>query len=357
MNSGAGGFDSHALPPSALAPPLTLRTLADTVTHADTAIRPFASGDEAQLMRSFSEAFGAVDPGFEPWSAARWRWQFLENPAGTRLMAAFDAEGRALAQYAGVPQRARLDGERVYFTQSVGSFCLPEARGLGHHSLFVRTGFEYAKEYVSPGGDAWTWGYPVLPARRIGERSLGYERVRQQMMLLAEPSAINAPVSSAEVTETGEFTEEVDGLFERLAPRHPAVCERESRWLDWRYRRHPEHRYRIAMAHQAGALKGYAVARAQDFQGERRLVVCDWWCEEAAEGSLLAWLADVAEEAGVASVAACFAHAGAELQEWQTAGFQVAPTDLILSGRSHTRRAPFWFAPRWFTTLGDSDLC
>ncbi|MDE0892209.1 MAG: GNAT family N-acetyltransferase [Planctomycetota bacterium] len=334
-----------------------MRTLADTVTHADTVIRPFASGDEAQLLRSFSEAFGAVDPNYQPWSAARWRWQFLENPAGTRLMAAFDAEGRAIAQYAGVPQRARLDGERVYFTQSVGSFCLPEARGLGHHSLFVRTGFEYAKEYVSPGGDAWTWGYPVLPARRIGERSLGYERVRQQMMLLAEPSAINAPASSAEVTETGEFTEEVDGLFERLVARHPAVCERESRWLDWRYRRHPEHRYRIAMAHQAGALKGYAVARAQDFQGERRLVVCDWWCEEAGEGALLTWLADLAREVGVESVAACFAHAGAEFQEWQTAGFQVAPTSLILSGRSHTRRAPFWFAPRWFTTLGDSDLC
>jgi hypothetical protein len=65
----------------------------------------------------------------------------------------------------------------------------------------------------------------------------------------------------------------------------------------------------------------------------------------------------VAREAEVGSVAACFAHAGAELQEWQTAGFQVAPTSLLLSGRSHTRRAPFWFAPRWFTTLGDSDLC
>jgi hypothetical protein len=351
VNSGAGGFDSHALPPSALAPPLTLRTLAETV------IRPFASGDEAQLLRSFSEAFGAVDPGFQAWSAARWRWQFLENPAGTRLMAAFDAEGRALAQYAGVPQRARLDGERVYFTQSVGSFCLPEARGLGHHSLFVRTGFEYAKEYVSPGGDAWTWGYPVLPARRIGERSLGYERVREQMMLVAAPDAIQAAPSSAEVTETGEFTEEVNGLFERLASRHPAVCERESRWLDWRYRRHPEHRYRIAMAHKGGALTGYAVARAQEFQGARRLVVCDWWCEEAGEGALLTWLSDVAREVGVESVAACFAHAGAEFQEWQTAGFQVAPTSLVLSGRSHTRRAPFWFAPRWFTTLGDSDLC
>ena len=36
---------------------------------------------------------------------------------------------------------------------------------------------------------------------------------------------------------------------------------------------------------------------------------------------------------------------------------KVAPTDLVLCGRSHTRRAPFWFAPRWYTTLGDSDLC
>ena len=62
----------------------TLRTLAETE------IRPIAQGDEAQLLRSFSEVFGAVDPNYQPWSAARWRWQFIENPAGTRLMAAFD---------------------------------------------------------------------------------------------------------------------------------------------------------------------------------------------------------------------------------------------------------------------------
>ena len=210
---------------------------------------------------------------------------------------------------------------------------------------------------MSPGGDAWTWGYPVLPARRIGERSLGYERVRQQMMLVASPDAIQAASSSAAVTETGAFTEDVDALFEGVASKHPAICERERGWLDWRYVCHPEHRYRIAMAHKDGALTGYAVARAQDFQGARRLVVCDWCCEDPAEGALQAWLADVARESGVESVAACFSHAGAEFQEWQGAGFQAAPTSLVLTGRSHTRRAPFWFAPRWYTTLGDSDLC
>ena len=60
MNSGAGGFDSHALPPSALALGVTLRTLAETE------IRPIAQGDEAQLLRSFSEVFGAVDPNYQP---------------------------------------------------------------------------------------------------------------------------------------------------------------------------------------------------------------------------------------------------------------------------------------------------
>jgi len=308
-------------------------------------------------MRSFSEAFAACDVNFQPWSAARWRWQFLENPAGTRLMAAFDEDGRALAQYAGVPQRARLEGERVIFTQSVGSFCLPEARSLGRRSLFVRTGLAYAEEYVSPGGDAWTWGYPVLPARRIGEHALGYERVREQTMLTAHPDRIQAAASRAEVVETGEFTEEVDALFEELAPRHSAVCERTEAWLNWRYRRHPEHRYRIATARTAGELTGYAVARAQDFQGSRRLVVCDWWCREAGEGALLAWLQEAAREARVESVAACFSHGAEEFQAWQGVGFRVAPTGLVLTGRSHTRRAPFWFAPRWYTTLGDSDLC
>jgi hypothetical protein len=326
-------------------------------TLANTEIRPFASGDEAQLLRSFSEAFAAVDPSFEPWSAARWRWQFVQNPAGTRLMAAFDADGRALAQYAGVPQRALLDGERVTFTQAVGSFCLPEARSLGRRSLFVQTGLAYADEYVGPGGDAWTWGYPIRSAQRIGERSLGYERVREQTMLVAPHEEITPPASGATAEEVGELPEEVDELFRRLAPRHPAVCERTKDWLDWRYARHPEHRYRIAISRNEGALSGYVVVRPMFFQGARRLVVCDWWCDEPAEGALLDWLREVAAEAEVRELAACFHHQAAEFQAWQRAGFHVAPTSLVLAGRSHTRRAPFWFAPRWFTTLGDSDLC
>jgi len=351
VNSGAGGFDSHALPPPARAPGTTLCTLADTE------IRPLAFGDEAQLMRSFTEAFSAVDPNFQPWSAARWRWQFQENPAGTRLMAAFDGDGRALAQYAGVPQRARLDGEAVTFTQAVGSFCLPAARSLGRQSLFVKTGFAYADEYVGPGGDAWTWGYPVVSARRIGEHALGYERVREQTMLVAPHERITPAASSATVDEVGELPEEVDELFGRLAPRYSAVCERTKGWLDWRYKRHPEHRYRMATARKEGALTGYVIARPQVFQGARRLVVCDWWCEDPAEGALMSWLCEAARDAGVKGVAACFHHQAEEYRVWQERGFQVVPTSLVLSGRSHTRRPPFWFASRWYTTLGDSDLC
>ena len=324
---------------------------------ADTEIRPFTSGDEPQLLRSFSEAFAAVDPGFEPWSAARWRWQFVENPAGVRLMAAFDSSGRALAQYAGVPQRALLEGEEVTFTQAVGSFCLPEARSLGRRSLFVQTGLAYAEEYVGPGGDAWTWGYPVPSARRIGEHALGYERVREQTMLVATPERITPAASSAVAEEVGVFPQEVDELFRRLAPRQPAVCERTKGWLDWRYARHPEHRYRITTARSEGELTGYVVVRPMFFQGARRLVVCDWWCEEPAEGALMQWLSEVAEEVEVRELAACFQHQSEEFLAWQQAGFRVAPTSLVLAGRSHTRRAPLWFAPRWFTTLGDSDLC
>jgi hypothetical protein len=157
--------------------------------------------------------------------------------------------------------------------------------------------------------------------------------------------------------EVGVFPEEVDGLFDRLAERYEAVCERRREWLAWRYERHPEHRYRIAEARRGGELVGYAVARAMEFQGTRRLVVCDWWCEEAGEAGLLDWVMAVAREAGVETVAACFSHAAEEFRVWQGAGFRVVPTSLVLCGRSHTRRAPHWFAGRWFTTLGDSDLC
>jgi hypothetical protein len=160
-----------------------------------------------------------------------------------------------------------------------------------------------------------------------------------------------------EVLEVGAFPEEVDGLFGRLEGRYEAVCERTREWLAWRYERHPEYRYRIAVARRGGELVGYVVVRAFEFQGDRRLVVCDWWCEEAAEGGLLDWVVEVAGEAGVESVAACFPPWAEEFRVWQGAGFRVLPTSMVLCGRSHVRQAPHWFAARWFTTLGDSDLC
>jgi len=318
-------------------------------------VRGYESGDEEQILAAFNRAFAAADPGFEPRSLAAWRWRFLENPAGRRIRLALDGRGAVVAQFAGLPQRALLDGEPAVFTQAVDSLAAPRA-DLGR-SPFVRAGERFRDDFR---GDAWMWGYPERAALRIGRRCLGYERVRAQTALRGEPHRLEPGRAGAgvEVEETTGFPAAVDGLFARVGARQRAIAVRDAETLDWRFARHPEHDYALGLARAAGRLAGYAVCRPGRFDGESATLVCDWLAEPAAAPALVAWLAARARAGGSAPLLALFPPWSPEWARFQEAGFRVVPTRRTLVGKSFARgRDARWFARHWYVTLGDSDLC
>ncbi len=312
-------------------------------------------GDEGAILEAHRRCYGETDPGYEPFSLARWRWQYPGNPAGARIKLALGEQGEVLAQYAGQSRYVQVGDQRLRSSHCADSFVLPERRGLSKLGLFVRTGHDFARDFGGAGeeDDRWMWGFPVASAQRIGERSLGYTTVRAQVALVLEPGCGVHVAAPAQVV--AGIGPEFDTFFAKRAAHHVALGVRDAAYLRWRYTQHPEAEYCLHEARDDdGVLSGYCVGREVLFEGTRVWMICDWLASPCAWAALIA--AAVVRAQGLAIVLI--------LPPWcvdfrglQALGLRVRPTSLLMVGRSYDRRFDhrFW-SLNWYYTLGDSDL-
>ena len=67
----------------------------------------------------------------------------------------------------------------------------------------------------------------------------------------------------------GGFDERFDRLWEDVKGLYPALCLRNARTLEWRYRLHPDAGYRVITTGEGARLRGYVILRSHD-KGRRR---------------------------------------------------------------------------------------
>ncbi|MCP3914195.1 MAG: hypothetical protein GY711_01425 [bacterium] len=329
---------------------------------AEITIRSLEPSDERAVLDGFNRCFGAVDADFRPRSSELWRWRFLANPAGCHVRIAVDTGGAVCAQFAGLPQPARIQGRPKLFSHIVDSFSR-RGDGLSKHGAFVRTARALVGDVGGDGeGDVQLmWGLPMPSAWRIGRAQLGYKMLEPVWRLeLEERNWLGAPFDGVELEAVERFPDEVDELFERCAQEHDAIVVRDRRMLDWRYVQHPEEAYHVVLARRAGMLVGYLVYRAGELEGRRVGILCDWLVpavELDAQHALRAWLFDAARTEDALPVVAAFSPHGREWNTFQAAGYRVRPSRWFFAGRSFEReRDAVWYARNLYTTLGDTDL-
>jgi hypothetical protein len=374
VNSGTGGFDSHALPPFSSAPEWgTLIPVSELPPYT---IREYEPGDEVAILDTFNRVFTGVDPSFVQRTMEEWRWCYLDNPSGWRISIAVTDEGNVISQYAGVAQRMLLDGEPASFSQAIDSMTDPAyRRGLKKPGFFVLTGYPYAERYGGTGErqDTVMWGLPVPSAWRIGKAYLKYELVRTQLSLLAEVENLLLPPlgpsgSGVDIEELSEFPEDAGELFEAHALRAGAMAVRDKAQLDWRYVKNPGHDYRIAAARRAGKLVGLTVQRSGSFDGVQGSLICDWIVgapetaaapfDFGATVELLAWQRAKAKEQDQENIIALFPDTAPEWLAFQEAGFRARDSSYFLVGRNYSKPYDMrWLRQNWYYTLGDTDLC
>jgi Acetyltransferase (GNAT) domain len=332
-------------------------------------IRPYRPGDEHAIVEAFNRCFAAVDPGFTPRTLESWRWQYLENPAGWRISLAVAETGEVISQYAGIPQRMRLDGQPATFTQAVDSMTDPRfRRGLKKPGFFVLTGYPFAEGYGGPppDRDPVMWGLPVPVAWRIGKAYLQYQLIRNVNQLVLELSEGLRGLGSTTGLglEQGDahagFPAGIEGLFERFAAGRLAIGLRDPAYLRWRYETRPGHAYHWLAARRAGELVGLLVWRDCAFDLQRAANVAEYLVVPGDFGVgalLLGELAQQAAARGITRLQALFPDSAPEWLEFQQRGFLVVPTRYFLVGRDYIKRCEMrWLYQHWYYSLGDTDL-
>ena len=334
-------------------------------------IREYRPGDEVEILKTFNRVFGGVDPNFVPRTMEEWEWAYKHNPSGWRIYLAVHDDGRVLSQYAGIPERARIDGEPTFFTQAVDSMTDPSFRaGLKRPGLFVLTSRPYSDAYGGPppDKDAVVWGYPIPPAWRIGKRYMQSEVVRTQLKLVCEPDQLQLPPGGRlTVEELERFPDDTHELFDAQAARSGAIAVRDKAHLDWRYVDKPGADYAKVAVRRDGRLVGLAVARPGVFSHDAGHLLADWLVgapgragepfdlEAAAE--LLAWWRDRAVAANAGPLTCVFPDTSAEWLALQEVGFRARDTVYFLTARNFVKQYDMrWLRRHWFYTLGNSDL-
>jgi len=340
-------------------------------------IRGYRPGDERAILAAFNAVFSRGNPRFVPRTLDRWKWEFQDNPAGHRIALAVTEAGEIAAQFCALPVRALFRGRSVTFHQAVDSMSDPRFRRVGIErarsaggkrspSLFVRAGNLFVEKFGLSGVDLFGFGLPIPIAWRVGKEFLGYELIRTQLQLVrALDGGGRAPsVSSAaapDVEEVSDPGEEADRLWSAAAARCEASVVRDATYLRWRYVRHPDLRYRIAVARGAdGAPRGVAIYRRGEFSDREQGLLVEWLVPEedlAAGRALLAWAGDRAREDGADRLATVLPETSRWFAAFQEEGFLAEGTKYILVGRNYLgREGPEWFRAHWSYTLGDFDL-
>ena len=363
VNSGAGGFDSHALPPNLVSE----RATQLVPPPPDVTLREARGTDEALLRAALDQAFRAVDRHHLPRSREEQVWRVRSKPEGSRSILALDRAGSVLAQFASWPRRARVGQEEIWTSHAFDSFADPQAqRGLCRATLFEHVVAEYVARHTGTHGrrDRFSWGLPVRPAWRIGHARLGYELMDPVWSLWARDLTVGPRAEGIDVSwieSAGELDASYDHLFARVAAEREAILVREPEWLAWRWFDRPGSRARLLAAQRASRLVGWAVWMPGDWAGTSGSILADWMLpadETAAGAALLEAVFEEAREAGALPLRAVFPAHAPEFVEFQERGFRVVPATHLAAGRSFDRRRPIdWWSKHLWWTLGDTDLC
>jgi len=337
----------------------------DPAARESWTVRSFQPGDEPQILALFKRVFNIEQ------SLQCWRWKFCDNPAGGQICLAVTDSGRIVGQYAGLPVLMHWNGERRRATHVVDVMVDPDFRaGLKKPGMFMKLGERFIQDAHDLDQSTLGFGFPPLHHLRIGRR-LGYIERHEVNALVRPPDSSNTGRSGPPpsewwvVDEVPAFDARVDRLWSRCRSDLPVAAIRDACYLNWRYARHPEVRYRILVVRRRRSEEwaGLAILRLGVGRfgiGERTACLVDWLVPLASRWPtelLLAHCIELAREAGMMDMRAWFRRDSPHWHLFAERGFRPEPTSLFfVAGQAAPDVRLDWGCDRWYYTMGDSDL-
>jgi len=332
-------------------------------------VRPFQTGDEAGLLSLFNEVFAGDDPNYQPRTAEQWKWEFVDNPAGTQVVVGQEPGGRLIAQYACLPARVHLAGEDVCCGQGIDSVVHKDyRRGLKKEGAFLKVARYYFEHYGKPEVNSFGYGFPNEKAFRIGVRMLDYvpiaapvSAVYRNLFNHQHDDDVSAGACAEGVIVPLErFDARMDALWGRLRPSLLMAIQRTSTYLNWRYTDCPGIDYQsFGLIDGTGELRAALVTRA-NWMGPPILALTEILADghdRPAVARLLAHAVKLARESGQPRIESWIPPTNSLYDLMLGQGFSAEDSPANLCIKIYDPKIdPDWVRANWFYTIGDSDV-
>ncbi len=337
------------------------------MTSDEIEVREYRKGDEEKILALFNEVFAENDPHYEPRTLAEWRWEFIDNPAGTQVVIGVEPSGRVIAQYACLPAIVTLKGEVVKCGQGIDSVVHADyRRGLKKEGAFEKV----AKYYFAHIGrwpvNAFGYGFPNQKAFRIGVRRLGYLPIHapvtttfRNLFQHESDAEVGDGACGGELVELARFDARADRLWSRIEKSFTMAIRRDAAYLNWRYASHPRVRYRSFGLADGAELRGIAITRA-NWMGPPILAVTELITapgDAPAIARLLDAIVKDARATGQQRVEMWLRPGSPQSMHVRARGFSTEPSPFNLCVKPYRDDlTEEWVRANWFFTIGDSDV-
>ena len=328
-----------------------------TPTSADAfSIRDAGVADAPAMLALHRSGFGSR------WTMADWSHRYGEDPRRrTRLVGAFDRDGRCHAAFGGVLLPCRLGDGIGIACRGSDVVVDPRLRDTTAGPRLLLRICEAFVEGLAGRDVAMVFGFPNPGLGRTLVRHCRFEIMADVAWLTRASDGCGPGPSSLPVTVTRELPDDIDVLIAPAAGSTDVGLVRDRAYLQWRYEQNALGRYVVATARStAGIPRGAVIVRC-DAPHAESVVVVEWLVQNDdadAITALLSATAAIAREAKRPWLVTCVAGtapAFATLQ--QVHGFRVVVSPYQFAFRSYvqsiTRRFLF---DHWRLSAGDLDF-
>lgn len=324
-----------------------------SLTEEQFTIRPYRPADQPAVLAMWAEVFGKQLP--EP----LWRWKYVENPFGYRILLSVKDTGEILAFFGGIPYSANWDGRTTEIIQLMDIMSHPRYRGAG---FFIRTVLAFIESYTGIDKAPLLYGFPGKQHFEIGEKYLQYSRLKDGAAYLVAGTGDGIGALSGSlfcVEPVSRVDESFDRLWEACRGDYPMSVIRDGRFLQWRFLDHPLNQYEIWRCWNSSKerLAGYAVTSVKD--GD--VVIVDWLSapEQQTVAGFLSRLKASYHERGIKRIVTWLPSGHRLSGMFRGAGFNAEPEPIgfIPTARSFAEELSIaWVMDHIYYTMADGDL-
>lgn len=249
-------------------------------------IRRYKDGDEKGILTLFKSVF-KIDR-----SPDYWKWLYLKNPASPPIIALAEDDSNIVGQCTLLPTKISIKGETILAGQSIDTMVDKDFRGQGLHKTLAEMTYDIGRDngvkirIGFPSEDAIRGLLGGIDATLVTEIPLymniyklenfltAMVKVKMLGKLLSFPSILIIriihrekrikPEKNYNIREILDFNRDFDDLWEKVEDGKQIMSIRNSEFLNWRIKNHPQIKYNTFGAYIDTILVGYIVLKVED---------------------------------------------------------------------------------------------